>query len=186
MKELAVGDIRLTDLVRSGDTIIWSQGTSEPVTLIEALIEQRRRIGKVRVFLGSSYSDCIRPEHADAIEVDLTGAVNGEIANGGYMGTVGGLTDFSRAAAMSPRGRSIIVLPSRTRDGAISRIVARLTDGVATAARADADVVVTEYGAAELRGKTIGERVRSMINIAHPDFRESLGRAAREQIAGMV
>lgn len=113
-----------------------------------------------------------------AIEVDLTGQVNGEVASGGYMGTVGGQTDFARAALRSARGRSVIVLPSRTGSRQIGRIVARLPDGVVSAARADTDFVVTEHGVARLRGQPIASRVRAMIAIAHPDDREALSRAA--------
>ena len=113
-----------------------------------------------------------------AIEVDLTGQVNGEVADGHYLGTIGGLTDFSRAAASAARGRSIVVLPSRTGSARVPRIVARLADGVVTGARADADIVVTENGVARLRGCTIEERVQRMIAIAHPDDREALERAA--------
>ncbi|SAL01728.1 Acetyl-CoA hydrolase/transferase [Caballeronia calidae] len=108
------------------------------------------------------------------IEVDLTGQVNGETAAGHYLGTVGGLTDFSRAASIAPGGRSIIALPARSNDGKHSRVVSRLSSGIATAARADADWVVTEFGAARLKGKSIRERVREMLQLAHPDDRERL------------
>jgi acyl-CoA hydrolase len=81
---------------------------------------------------------------------------------------------------MSPAGRSIIALPASAREDAISRIVARLEDGVVTTARGDADVIVTEFGAAELRGQPLAERVRRMIAISHPSHRETLERAAHE------
>jgi len=112
-----------------------------------------------------------------AVEVDLTGQVNGEVARGGYLGTVGGQTDFARAAMASPRGRSIIALPSRTSSGK-NRIVARMADCVLSAARADTDIVVTEHGVAHLRGQPLPERARRMIAIAHPDDREHLEREA--------
>jgi acyl-CoA hydrolase len=115
-----------------------------------------------------------------AIEVDLTGQVNAEVAAGTYMGAVGGQVDFVRGVQLSPGGRSVIALPATARDDSISRIVARLEDGVVTTARSDADVIVTEFGAAELRGQTIAERVRRMIAISHPAFREALERAAHE------
>ena len=81
--------------------------------------------------------------------------------------------DFVRGVQLSAQGRSVIALPATARDDSISRIVARLEDGVVTTARSDADIIVTEFGAAELRGQTLAERVRRMIAISHPAFRES-------------
>ena len=112
-----------------------------------------------------------------AIEVDLTGQVNAESLNGGYIGTVGGQLDFVRGANGSPGGRSIMLLPSTARNGTVSRIVPRMPDGVVTTPRSDADVIVTEWGAAELRGKSLRERVAAMIAIAHPDFRDEFRRS---------
>ena len=114
-----------------------------------------------------------------ALEVDLTGQVNAEVANGSYLGAVGGAPDFVRAANQSPGGVSLIALPSRAGTRA-SRIVNRLSGPVATP-RADGGVFVTEYGAADLRGLTLSQRVTRMISIAHPAFREELERTARAQ-----
>lgn len=111
-----------------------------------------------------------------AIEVDLTGQVNAEIANGAYVGAVGGAPDFIRAANASPDGVSLICLPSSVGTKA-SRIVARLSGPVATP-RSEAGVVVTEHGAADLRGLPLRARAARMIAIAHPAFRESLEREA--------
>lgn len=113
-----------------------------------------------------------------AIEVDLTGQVNAEIMGKDYVGAVGGQVDFVRAACQSHGGRSIIALPSTARNDTLSRITDRLSGGITTTPRSDADIVVTEWGAAELRGRTVSERVRRMIEIAHPAFRESLEREA--------
>lgn len=113
-----------------------------------------------------------------AVEVDLTGQVNAEVSDTAYLGAVGGQVDFVRAATSSARGRSIIALPSTAQSGARSRIVARLSGCVTTTPRSDADLVVTEWGVAELRGQTIPERARRMIAIAHPSFREQLEREA--------
>jgi acyl-CoA hydrolase len=113
-----------------------------------------------------------------AVEVDLTGQVNAEIASGIYIGGTGGQGDFVRGALMASRGHSIIALPASARNGAISRIVRRLQDGVVTTLRSDADVIVTEFGAAELRGQPFDERIRRMIAISHPNFREELAREA--------
>src|SRR5262252_1554187 len=93
---------------------------------------------------------------------------------GRHIGLVGGQMDFVRAANRAPDGRSIIVLQSTNRDRTRSRIVARLADGVVTTPRAEADVVVTEYGIAELRGRTLAERSCALIAVADPNFRSAL------------
>ena len=108
------------------------------------------------------------------VEVDLTGNVNSEIAGGRYLGAIGGQLDFVRGAFASPGGRSIIALPSTTPDGKHSRIVASLEGRPVTTPRADNDIVVTEYGIADLRGRSFGERAERLRAIAHPDFRENL------------
>ena len=112
-----------------------------------------------------------------AIEVDLTGQVNAEQSGTHYLGGTGGQVDFVRAGLRSPGGRSIIALPATAREGKVSRITANLS-GPVTTARSDVDVIVTEFGAAELKGQALPERTRRLIAIAHPDFREELSRAA--------
>jgi acyl-CoA hydrolase len=116
-----------------------------------------------------------------ALEVDLTGQVNAEVLGGHHVGAVGGQVDFVRAAMASPGGRSIIALPSTTRGGKASRIVFRLGDGVVTTSRADADLVVTEHGIADLRGMTVHERARRLIAIADPAHQEQLARCVAAQ-----
>ena len=113
-----------------------------------------------------------------ALEIDLTGQVNAETAAGRHVGLVGGQVDFVRAANRAPEGRSIIALPSTSRDRRQSRVVARLADGVVTTPRAEADCVVTEHGIAELKGRTLAERARALIAIADPAFHADLERAA--------
>jgi acyl-CoA hydrolase len=114
-----------------------------------------------------------------ALEVDLTGQVNAEMLGSRYVGAIGGQVDFIRGASRSLGGRAITVLPSTASQGRISRIVASLPAGVVTTARSDADVFVTEWGVADLRGRSLAERAHRMIAIAHPDFRDSLTQAAR-------
>lgn len=110
-----------------------------------------------------------------AIEVDLTGQVNAEVADGRYIGAVGGAVDFTRGAHRSRGGMPIVAL--RSRAGGKGKIVARLSGPVSTS-RADAGVIVTEHGVADLRGQPLGARIKRMIAIAHPDDRDSLERAA--------
>jgi acetyl-CoA hydrolase len=114
--------------------------------------------------------------------VDLTGQVNAESINGRYVGASGGLVDFVRGALVAPKGRSIIALPSTTKDGTVSRIVSQIKNGPVTCLRSDADIVVTEWGAAELRGKSLTARIQAMIAIAHPDHRETLEREVRNAL----
>ena len=108
------------------------------------------------------------------VEVDLTGNVNSEIAAGRYLGAIGGLPDFVRGAITSNGGRSIIALPSTTPDGKHSRIVATLAGRPISVPRGDIDLVVTEYGVADLRGRSFSERAERLRAIAHPDFRDRL------------
>jgi acyl-CoA hydrolase len=88
--------------------------------------------------------------------------------------------DFMRAANRSLEVRSIIALQSTTRDRSRSRIVARLADGVVTTLRAEADLIVTEHGIAERRGRTLAERARALIQVADPAFRTELARASEQ------
>jgi acyl-CoA hydrolase len=111
-----------------------------------------------------------------ALEVDLTGQVNAEQTGPAYLGGTGGQADFVRAGARSRGGHALIVLPATARGGTISRITTQLS-GPVTTARTDVDVVVTEFGTAELTGRTLAERARRLAGIAHPAFRHDLDRA---------
>jgi acyl-CoA hydrolase len=112
-----------------------------------------------------------------AVEVDLTGQINAEQVGDFYLGATGGQVDYVRGGMRSPGGRSIVALPATAREGRSSRIVARLA-GPVTTARSEADVIVTEFGAAELRGRSLADRAKAMVALAHPDFREELDRQA--------
>jgi acyl-CoA hydrolase len=112
-----------------------------------------------------------------AIEVDLTGQVNSEVAGGRYVGAVGGSLDFARGAARSAGGVPITVL--RSTAGAKSTIVTQLA-GPVTVPRSDAGWIVTEHGAVDLRGLTLAQRRQRLISIAHPVHRDALAAAAAE------
>lgn len=110
-----------------------------------------------------------------AVEVDFMGQVAAETIKGNQISGVGGQVDFVRGTSFSKGGKSIIAMPSTAAGGKVSRIVPKLTAGTpVTTSRNDIHYVVTEYGVAELRGKTLQERAKALINIAHPDFRDEL------------
>ena len=109
------------------------------------------------------------------IEVDLMGQVNAECMGLKQYSGTGGQVDYVRGAARSEGGKSVIAIPSTASRGKVSRIVPLLSTGAAvTTSRNDVDYIVTEYGIAKLRGKTLRERAAALIAIAHPDFREEL------------
>ncbi|MEW5784216.1 MAG: acetyl-CoA hydrolase/transferase C-terminal domain-containing protein [Bacillota bacterium] len=113
-------------------------------------------------------------------QVDLFGQVNAEYRHGVQMTGVGGQTDFNRGAAMSPGGKAIIAITSTTSKGK-SNIVAALEPGTpVTSTRNDIHYVVTEYGVANLIGRTTRERARELINVAAPQWREELSAQARQ------
>jgi acyl-CoA hydrolase len=184
-----IGD-GLVDLVEAGAVTNALKPIDPGVSITGALIGTRRlydfadnnpRIGMRR----SSYTHdaavlCRLPKLVtinSAMEVDLSGQVNAEQSGSQYLGGTGGQVDFVRAGNRSPGGRSIIALPATAKGGAISRIAVALS-GPVTTARSDVDVIVTEFGAAELKGQTLAERARRLVRIAHPHFREELDRAA--------
>jgi acyl-CoA hydrolase len=115
-----------------------------------------------------------------ALEVDLTGQINSEVANGRYVGAVGGAVNFLRGAAASPGGVPITMLPATV--GQASRIVATLS-GPVSASRSDAAVIVTEHGCADLRGLTFSQRADALIAIAAPEHRDQLSHAADAAVA---
>ena len=109
-----------------------------------------------------------------ALEVDLYGQVNAEQIGERYLGAIGGQVDFMHAATTSARGISMIAVPASLGKSGASRITAKLSGPIITTCRTDVDMVVTEYGIADLRGKTLEERARSLIEIALPGHRDQL------------
>jgi acetyl-CoA hydrolase len=117
-----------------------------------------------------------------AIEVDLTGQVCADSIGKYFYSGFGGQVDFIRGAARSNGGKPIIALPSTAKNGQRSRIAPHLAEGAGvTTSRGDIHYVVTEYGVADLYGKTIRQRAQALIEIAHPSFREELERYAVER-----
>jgi 4-hydroxybutyrate CoA-transferase len=109
------------------------------------------------------------------VQVDLMGQVCSESLGLKQISGVGGQVDFIRGSSMCPDGKSIIAIPSTAAKGKVSRIVPFLDKGAAvTTSRNDVDYIVTEYGIAQLKGKTLKARASALINIAHPDFRDAL------------
>lgn len=115
-----------------------------------------------------------------AIEVDVTGQVCADSIGARLYSGVGGQMDFIRGASLSDGGKAIIALPSITKSG-ISRIVPTLNPGAGVVTtRSHVHYIVTEYGVANLYGKTIKERVKALVGIAHPDHRENIDKAYSE------
>jgi acyl-CoA hydrolase len=116
-----------------------------------------------------------------AISVDLTGQVCSESLGPKQFSGTGGQLDTHRGAVKSKGGKGIIALRSTVKDGSISTIVPALPLGSAvTVPRQDIDYVVTEFGIAHLRGRSVSQRVQSLIGIAHPDFRNELTEQAKK------
>lgn len=116
--------------------------------------------------------------------MDLTGQVAAEASAETYFAGVSGIPDFVRGARRAPHGKSIMMLQSTSPDGKHSNIVPMFSNTAVVVPRGDVHYVVTEYGAVNLFGKSLQERVMAMISIAHPDFREQLFESAKE--AGMI
>jgi acyl-CoA hydrolase len=116
-----------------------------------------------------------------AIQVDVSGQVAADSIGRRFYSGVGGQMDFIRGAALAPEGRAIIALPSTAAGGRVSRIVPVLDEGAGVVTtRAHVRTVITEYGVAELHGRSVRERARALIAIAHPQFRDELEQRARE------
>ncbi len=119
---------------------------------------------------------------SSALEVDLTGQVCSDSVGHMFYSGIGDQVDFLRGSSMSKGGFSIVALPSTAQDGAVSRIAPHLSEGAGVATtRGDVNFVITEYGIAELQGKSIYQRVMELAQIAHPKFREQLIDVAKQR-----
>lgn len=180
----------VVDLVRSG-VIDGSRKSLHPGKMVATFLMGSERLYR---FVDNNPDVCLYPVdyvnapqtigHNDAmvsinsaLEVDLTGQVVAESIGDRQFSGTGGQVDYVRGANLSSGGRSIIALPSTAREGKSSRIVVHVAAGAAiTTSRNEVDYVVTEYGIAHLKGKTLRERARALIAIAHPDYRDELRR----------
>lgn len=114
------------------------------------------------------------------VEIDLIGQCASETIGGRYWSSSGGQADFARGAMYSEQGEAFVVLPSTAVGGTVSRIRSTLTPGsVVTTLKNTVDHIVTEYGVADMRGRSISQRATDLIAIAHPDFRDALTAEAR-------
>lgn len=156
-----MGTRRLFDFVRENRLV-----NMEP----SDIVHDPEVVGQIRGFVSIN----------SALEVDLTGQVNAESVGPRQLAGIGGQFDFVLGAARAPGGLGVIALPSTVRGGTVSRIVPRLREGSSvTTPRYLADYVVTEHGVAALRGKSVAERARALIAVAHPAFRDELERSLR-------
>ncbi len=116
------------------------------------------------------------------LQVDFNGQVNSESMGPKQFSGIGGQLDYVRGAAMCPDGKAILAMPSTAKHGEVSRIVPVFDPGTTvTTTRTDVHYIVTEYGVANLRAKSLRQRAKLLINIAHPKFRDQLWAAYHER-----
>lgn len=180
----AMGIDRIVDLVKKG--VVEAGGL--PKVRVTEILGSRKLFDFVHnnpIVEGRTLSDTINPRVVgripkfcsiiSTIEIDLTGQINSETVRGNQLSAIGGSFDFLQGALFSEGGKSIIAMLSTTPDGKFSRIVPQLPLGSAvTVPRHCVSHVVTEFGVAQLWGKSLRERAEALIAIAHPDFRASL------------
>jgi len=191
-------DLRLTSLLVSSARALFESGAirgrPEDTSICEIM-------GDAKLFAFAHDNPAVNMEHSgvvhdprmiaqlprfvsviSAVEVDLSGQANAEALGTRAVAGIGGQLDFAIGAAIAPDGICILALPSRAgaRAGVAgdkSRIVARLSDGApVTTPRSLVTYVVTEFGVADLRGKSLVERKKALVEIAAPEFREDLER----------
>ncbi len=156
----ALGSRRLYDFLDNNDSVMF---------LAVDEVNDPRLIGREPQFVSVN----------GTLQVDLFGQCASETLGTQYFSGSGGQADFARGSQYSKGGQGFIVLPSTTSGGRVSRITPTLNSGaVVTTNKNTVDNVVTEYGVAELRGRTISQRARALIDVAHPDHREWLSREA--------
>jgi acyl-CoA hydrolase len=190
LKFFAMGIDRIVDLADKG---ALGSGSEPPVRVTEVLGTKRifDFVHENPLVEGRTLEETINPRVTgeiekfcsviSAIEIDLTGQVNAETIKGEQFSAIGGSFDFTQGALFSEGGMSIIAMPSTTPNGKVSRIVPQLVQGSAvTTPRHSVQYVITEYGVAEVWGKSLQERADALIAIAHPRFRDELQQARTE------
>jgi acyl-CoA hydrolase len=190
LKFFAMGIDRIVDLAATG---ALGSGPEPPVRVTEVLGTKKifDFVHENPLVEGRTLEETINPRVTgeirkfcsviSAIEVDLTGQVNAETIKGEQFSAIGGSFDFTQGALFSEGGMSIIAMLSTTPNGKVSRIVPQLVQGSAvTTPRHSVQYVITEYGVAEVWGKSLQERAEALVNIAHPKFRDELQQARKE------
>ncbi|MBW1951008.1 MAG: acetyl-CoA hydrolase/transferase family protein [Deltaproteobacteria bacterium] len=178
LRFFAMGVDKIVDMVEKGVVV---PGPGPKIRVTEILGSRRLRplpetinpqvVGRIPRFCSV----------VSAIELDLTGQVNAETVKGMQISAIGGSFDFIQGALFSEGGCSILALTSTTPDEKISRIVPQLAPGTAvTTPRHSVQYVVTEYGIAEIWGRSLKERALALAQIAHPKFRDDLLEKAKE------
>jgi 4-hydroxybutyrate CoA-transferase len=173
------GPVRYSFALGSQRMLDWMNGNKRLLSRPVDVLNDPRRLAKIPRLISIN----------TALRVDLNGQANAQYVNNKHYSGTGGQQDFFRGAMMSEGGKAILVLPSTStiKDSSgsekmVSRIVLALgSEDVVTTGMHDVQYVVTEYGVADLEGKTTGERARALIEIAHPDFRPGL----REQLRAL-
>jgi acyl-CoA hydrolase len=170
-----LGLVRTGSLSREPGSVVISEAAGS-AALYDYVATSTTRVCPVSDVVGPAAAGAVDAFVAinSALQVDLTGQVNAEEIGSGYIGAIGGQAEYLRAAQRSAGGRSIVVLPATTDGGRRSRIVHRLEAGTVTTPRSGVDVIVTEFGTADLRGRSLRERAELMTRVAAPQHREGL------------
>jgi 4-hydroxybutyrate CoA-transferase len=189
LRFFAMGVDKIVDMVEKGMVVAGG----EPKIRVTEILGSRKLFDFVHnnpMVEGRALPETINPRVTgqipkfcsvvSAIELDLTGQVNAETVKGRQISAIGGSFDFIQGALFSEDGCSILALTSTTPDEKISRIVPQLPSGTAvTTPRHSVQHVVTEYGAAEIWGRSMRERAEALVGIAHPKFRDELMKEVR-------
>ena len=189
----AMGIDRIVDLVEKGVV----EAGSDPRVIVTELLGSKKLFDFAHnnpMVEGRPLQDTINPRVAgripgfcsilSAIEIDLTGQVNAETVRGKQLSAIGGSFDFLQGALFSEGGKSIIAMTATTPDEKISRVVSTLPPGSAvTTPRHSVQYVVTEYGVAEIWGRSLKERAEALIEVAHPKFRDDLKKSESQGLA---
>lgn len=174
-------DLASAGALRAGPdavTISEAAGSAELYRYVATSAVQVRPVAEVTAAVAAGAVERFVAVNS-ALQVDLTGQVNAEELAGGFVGGIGGQAEYLRAASRSPGGCAVVALTST--GGRRSRIVRRLDPPTVTTARSYVDVVVTEHGVADLRGRTVRERAESLIALAAPEHRGALREGERDE-----